>query len=343
MSKFKFYFIAFTASLALFSCHKNDDGVETAPPRDSAEQYATDIDSIETYLKTHYMTVTTVDGLQDIQIDTLLANNPDGHVSIWDNTEYPLRFKTVKNDVRKTNLTDGGSEDTVEYKMYYLILNQGGGVNKPTAVDSTFTSYRGWKLDNEEFDRNKNGVWSTFPVLSSTESSFISGYRQFLTELNPAESVTENGDGTFTFNNAGVGVVFLPSGLGYFNSSRSGIPAYSPLVFTIRLNNVKYRDHEGDGVLAIYEDLNHNGDNYDDDTDGDTVPDFLDLDDDGDLYLTKDEIRKPTGTAGPSWKYPFDPIPNANPALDEPAGIPNCAGDTSSPTRLRKHLDANCH
>ncbi|OYU80552.1 MAG: hypothetical protein CFE23_08685 [Flavobacterium sp. BFFFF1] len=337
MNKFKFYFIAFTASLTLFSCHKNDDGVSIAPPRDSAEQYTTDIDSIETYLKTHYLTVTETDGLQDISIDTLLASNPDGHVSIWDNTEFPLQFKTVKNDVRKTNLVDGASDDAVDYKLYYLILNPGGGENRPTAVDSTFTSYRGWKLDNEEFDRNKNGVWSSFPVLSSTEGSFISGYRQFLSELRPAESVTPNGDGTYTFNNAGVGVVFIPSGLAYFNSSRSGIPAYSPLAFTIRLNTVKYRDHEGDKVLSIYEDLNHNGNNFDDDSDGDNVPDFLDLDDDGDLFLTKDEVRKPTGTPGLSAFYPF------NPGTDEPSGIPSCSGDVTTTTRLRKHLDSSCH
>ncbi|AWA29924.1 hypothetical protein HYN48_07430 [Flavobacterium magnum] len=342
MSKFKFYFIALTASLTLFSCHKNDDGVTIAPPRDRAEQYAADIDSIETYLKTHYMTVTTIDGLQDITIDTLIAG--DGHVSIWDNTEYPLhKDKIVKDDARLSNLTTGGSEDPVSYKMYYLILNQGGGATRPTTVDSTFTSYRGWKLDNEEFDRNKNGIWSTYPVLTTAESGLISGYRQFLTELNPAESVTNNGDGTYTFNNAGVGVVFLPSGLGYFNTARANIPAYSPLIFTIRLNSVKRRDHDLDGVLSVYEDLNNNGDYFDDDTDGDTAPDFIDADDDGDRYYTKEEIRKPAGEAGPSWKYPFDPIPNADPLLSEPAGIPNCAGDTSSPTRLRKHLDPSCH
>ncbi|AWI25813.1 FKBP-type peptidyl-prolyl cis-trans isomerase [Flavobacterium pallidum] len=342
MNKFKFYFIAFTASLTLFSCHKNDDSIKTAPLRDRAAQYTADIDSIETYLKTHYMTVTTIDGLQDIAIDTLIAG--DGHVSIWDNTEYPLvKDKIVTNDVRVSNLTTGDPEDTVPYHMYYVILNQGGGANRPTTVDSTFTSYRGWKLDNKEFDRNKNGIWSTYPIMSTAESALISGYRQFVTLLNPAESVTQNGDGTYTFNNAGVGVVFLPSGLGYFNTARVNIPSYSPLVFTVRLNSVKRRDHDQDGVLSLYEDLNHNGDYFDDDTDGDTVPDFIDIDDDNDHYYTKDEVRKPAGTAGPSWKYPFDPIPNADPLLNEPAGIPNCAGDTSSQTRLRKHLDASCH
>ena len=242
-----------------------------------------------------------------------------------DNTDFPLQFKMVKNDSRVTNLVDGISKDPVEYKMYYLILNQGGGTNKATNVDSTFVSYRGWKLDNDEFDRNDTPFWSSYPALTTAEISLISGFRQFIPLLNPAESTVDNGDGTTSFVNAGVGVVFIPSGLGYYNTSRTGIPAYSPLVFTVRLDKVKYRDHDNDGIWSKNEDLNHNGDNFDDDTDGDNVPDFLDGDDDGDHTLTKFEIVNGQGV-----RYPFE-------AFDQ---IPDCQGNT---TGLKKHLDPSCH
>lgn len=54
--------------------------------------------------------------------------------------------------------------------------------------------------------------------------------------------------------------------------------------FTITLT-----EDDNDGIPAEYEDLNGNGNYYDDDTDGDGLPDFLDADDDGDNVLTINE------------------------------------------------------
>ena len=63
-----------------------------------------------------------------------------------------------------------------------------------------------------------------------------------------------------------------------------------------------------------------------DDTDGDGIPNFLDVDDDGDGYSTKIEIKNPaTGLF-----YPF-------------ADIPSCDGNTTDAARVKKHLDKNCH
>lgn len=356
MNKFRLYFILLFTSVILFSCNKNDDDTKVTPPRDYAEQYLVDIDSIEGYLKTHYITQVEVDGRMDVVIDTFIVNNPDGHVSIWDNTDYPLQSKIIKNDSRSTNFVDGRIEDPVDYKMYYLILNQGGGKSART-TDSTFVSYRGWKLDNEQFDINNTPFWATFPVINSGEISLISGFRQFTALLNAAESRTVADDGTITYHNYGAGVVFLPSGLGYFNSSQSNIPAYSPIVFTVRLHSVRERDHDRDKVFSNFEDLNGDGDPYNDDTDGDNVPDFLDVDDDGDAVLTKTEITKPIGEGIPftglSKYYPFNPIADDPETLDineeEIYGIPSCSAvqdnpdGFTNPARLRKHLDATCN
>lgn len=319
MNKFRLYFILLFTSIILFSCNK-DDGPSITPPREFSEQYAADIDSIEQYLKTHHLVKVEVDGRIDVIIDSIPENNTEGLISIWDNTEFPLKFKIVKNDSRITNLVDGRVNDSVDYKMYYLILNQGGG--KPaTTTDSTFVSYRGWNLENKQFDINNTPFWATFPKITSNEVSLISGFRQFTALLNAAESITipPDGDGTIIYNNYGAGVVFIPSGLGYYNSSTSGISAYSPLVFTVRLHAVRERDHDRDGVHTKYEDLNGDKDPYNDDTDGDSIPDFLDLDDDGDAFLTKSEIKNPAGGT-----YPYEQIP------------------TCTVGGLKVHLDPNC-
>ncbi len=324
MNKFKFYFILLFIALGLFSCNKNDDG-KIAPPRDYSEQYVTDAAAIEEYLKTHSIEKVIIDGLIDVKITKIPDPNTNGLVSIWDNTEFPLKSIIVKNDGRITNLVGGEINDPVEYKLYYIMLNEGGG-NRPATVDSVLTSYRGWRIsDNTEFDRgSSSGMWSTFPVVNSGESAVISGYRQFVSLLKTADGFSVDPDGTVSYVNAGVGVVFIPSGLGYYNNSLPKISAYSNIAFTIRLNRMRTRDHDRDGVLTINEDINGDGNFYNDDTDGDKIPDFLDIDDDNDNYLTSGEIKMDNdGTKN----YPFDQIPN-------------CQGTTGG---LKRHLDPSCH
>lgn len=51
-----------------------------------------------------------------------------------------------------------------------------------------------------------------------------------------------------------------------------------------------FLEDDEDGIPAEMEDLNGNGDLYDDDTDGDGLPNFMDEDDDGDNVLTKTEL-----------------------------------------------------
>lgn len=53
---------------------------------------------------------------------------------------------------------------------------------------------------------------------------------------------------------------------------------------------IAYDQDDNDGVPAELEDLNNNGNLFDDDTDGDGIPNFLDVDDDNDNVLTEIEI-----------------------------------------------------
>lgn len=317
--KFKLYFLLTLTAISLASCHKDDDKIE--PPRDYGVQYVADHDSIKEYLQDHYLTVTEVNGLIDVTVTKITA--PDTQISIWDDS----RLDSIKllNPNRKSNQVDGRVDDPTMYALYYLKLNEGGG-DRPTVTDSVYCSYRGWTLDNEEFDRSDTPFWSTFPALSTNEIALIPGFREVLPKIKGAESAVNNGDGTWSFNNYGAVVAFLPSGLGYFNAVSGGIPAYSPLVFLIRLNQVKYRDHDRDRIPSNYENIkpdNTVAENlFEVDTDGDNIPDFLDIDDDNDTYSTKNEIRITPDT---SEYYPFDLIPN-------------CAG-----ANKKRHLDANCH
>ena len=153
----------------------------------------------------------------------------------------------------------------------------------------------------------------------------------------------------------GAGVMFVPSGLAYYNQIRPLIPSYSPLVFSFKLYDVKRADQDGDGILSMYEDLDGDGIFTDDDTDGDGVPNYLDADDDGDGYFTRTETKKPAAAldplnelySGTALYYPFNPTVD-NPATpdvneSETKGVPSCGGDYDSPTRLRKYLDPSCH
>src|SRR5690606_16944966 len=178
-------------------------------------------------------------------------------------------------------------------------LTQGGGEDKPTFADDILVNYEGFTLDNKVFDNSITPV--TFEL-----SNLIPGWRKVLPDFNTAESFADMGDGTVDFVNKGVGVMFLPSGLGYFANAQTKIPAYSPIVFKFELLQMYQNDFDGDGIPSYLEDLNGDGEftvNYenrndpnDDDTDGKLVngfpyPDYQDPDDDGDGIPTRDEIE----------------------------------------------------
>lgn len=218
---------------------------------------------------------------------------------------------TVKNDVRITNFVNGASADVIDYKLYYVIINEGGG-SFPTQVDSTFVAYKGWDLENEVFDQNNQGIWFTYPQTSAIDPISISGFRQIVTKIKTPANITENtSTGAVTYSNYGTALVFIPSGLAYFSGSIGG-KSYNPIAFQVKLYNKKLNDQDRDRVKSIYEDINGNGNFFDDDTDGDNIPDFLDVDDDGDGVVTKTEIRASASGVLPTTYYDFNDIPLCN-------------------------------
>lgn len=305
----------------LSNCKSNDDN--TAPTiRDRQEVYNENISQIETYLKTHKMVVVDEYNISFEEVEE------GSNESIWNSQTFPLQQTMVKNDTRENNSVSGSSTDIVDYKIYYIVLNQGSGEH-PRTYDNVYTIYSGYTLQNEMFDKNTNGFWSSFPKFGSEAiyTELVSGYRQALTLVKPAASITINPDGTFTAQGAGRVVAFIPSGLAYFNSSRPRLGSYKPLIFDITLLTKKEVDHDGDGLLTKYEDVDQDGNIWNDDTDSDKKPNFLDTDDDADGQLTRKEISYQTTDADGNTTTELYTI-------DE---IPSCAGGT-----LPKHLDPTC-
>lgn len=287
-------------AVTFFACPSDDDSSSDLSLRDYQEVYNENILEIETYLRTNYLVV-------DSDLNATITKIPEGgtQTSIWDQTQYPLQSIIVKNDVRSSFASNAVSKDQVDYKLYYIVLQEGGGTN-PTTIDSTFVSYKGWNLKNEVFDQNNVGMWFSYPDVNQS----ISGFRQILPKIKTATASAINPDGSISYSNYGNILVFIPSGLSYFSTASAFIGAYSPIAFQIKLYANKQRDHDKDRILSKFEDVNNDGNYFLDDTDGDNIPDFLDVDDDGDGKLTKFEIKIPNVT--PNQYYDFANIPICN-------------------------------
>jgi hypothetical protein len=175
------------------------------------------------------------------------------------------------------------NKEDVDHTLYILKILQGQGIEKPRFCDQALLSYEGILLDKTVFD---NALRPVNLDLSST----VKGFSESVSEFNIATNTISNGDGTFIYENYGVGAVFMPSALGYYASPPTqSILQYSPLIFKIKLYDKTELDHDGDGISSFLEDINGNHNLIDDDTDGNTIPDYLDTNDDGDPIQTKDE------------------------------------------------------
>ncbi|MEC4005281.1 hypothetical protein OX283_011495 [Flavobacterium sp. SUN052] len=331
--------------IAIASCSHNST-TETSI-NDYATQYTTDLAAIDDYIDTHYMTF---DANYNVAFDTILPTT--SHLSIRNDTAFQLQDTTV-------------AEDGINYKVYFIKFREGGTLanpgKRPTQVDSVHVSYRGSLLrgTNKQFDIAETPVWFKLQEV-------VTGWAHIIPNFKTGSYTAASGTTPASFSDFGAGVMFLPSGLAYYNYGAGTIPAYAPIIFSFKLYELQYRDQDGDGIkskderkldpaisplirwkenpylsLDYHEDSNGLYDVVFLDTDGDGVANMYDVDDDGDNYLTKAETQKLPADitpASPLAHYPF------NPTSTEPKGIPACGNiDFTSPTRLRKHLDPSCH
>jgi len=275
----------------LFSCSNDDNGgITSVPPRLLSEVVEEDAAALQEYLSTHFYNYEDfenppADFDYRIVLDTIADENAD-KTALIDRPE--LQSITLSVDSEDFNL-DGG--ETVDHTMYFLTAREGSG-GSPTVADSTFLRYDGSLLNGSLFDATSTHIWQYLPFT-------LRGYREGVSRLNTGDEVVVNPDGTTSISNAGAGVMFLPSGLGYFNSAREGIPPYSPLIFKIEVGlYIEDTDYDNDGVPSILEDVDGDGDVTNDNTDEDQerssgllfLANHLDDDDDQDGTPTREEI-----------------------------------------------------
>tara|TARA_B100000989_G_scaffold187680_1_gene141262 strand:- start:585 stop:1565 length:981 start_codon:yes stop_codon:yes gene_type:complete len=277
--KFKVYFFLITILLVGFSCgDDDDDGIIEVPEADRTEQQVIDNDSLVSFLQSNYVDASILTNNPTISFTEIEINQlpDDGELPNPDQNSLLI-------DVVETLTT---TYFDVEYEYYILKINQGGSENSPNFSDKVRVSYEGTLMDNTVFDSSSTPV--DFDLTST-----IAGWGRVLPEFNIAEDFVINSDGTVTYNNPGIGIMFLPSGLGYYSAAAGTVPVYSNLIFKFKVFQSELNDHDFDNVPSHLEDINGDYDLTNDNSDDDTFADFVDSDDDNDGTLTIDEDLEP--------------------------------------------------
>ena len=317
----------------------SDDSYEVVV-RPYSEVYAEDIAKIETFLDTHFYTQ---DANYNVTFAKITADTPSA-TPISDLLDTSANQDDPAKKLKCKIVSAGG----VDHKLYFLKLNEGSGGNtgemQPTRLDSILPAYKGYILNK---DLNNDLSLSVFETKNNADKwlelpGVITAWQQVFPEFKAGDDNPDNTDGTPNFTNFGAGVMFVPSGLAYFNQINEGVRIpYSTLIFSFKLMKVRFKDQDGDKIFSKDE---YGGPTTGTalDSDGDGKPNYIDYDDDNDGKTTFEEIRR---TPGVSRWYPFKGAAVDDPAtldIDERQGIPSCSGDYTSPNRLRRHLDPSC-
>lgn len=286
--KIKNYFVLTLITLFILNSCKKDDGAPVAPiavdatPR--GEQQPIDDTKFQEFFNSHYININELSGNINATINdiNIISESDYNGLSTSEQTNYSL-IDDVKESREREYL-----ETTYQY--YFVPINIGGGEKKPHFCDDAMLNYEGRYLKS---DGMQSDVFdSTSSAIFFDLARFVKGWQFVAPEFNVAETFTTGQDGTVSFSNQGLGVMFIPSGLSYYVSppSGSGIPLYSSLIFKFEIIASKLKDHDNDGIPSYLEDLN--GDwILDENTDGDQLLDYQDNNDDNDSLNTIDEIE----------------------------------------------------
>lgn len=312
--KSKLHIFLFTILLLGLSCGDDgEDDVIVIPEADRTEQQVIDNDSLISFFQTHYINTSTISANPNISLEEIVINSlpDDGVLPNPDDNSLLI-------DLVETNTTTYSETD---YDYYVLKINQGGGVDTPNFSDKVRVSYEGNLMDFTVFD-------SSYSPADFDLTATIAGWGRVLPEFNIATDFNVNGDGTITYNDPGIGIMFIPSGLGYYSAAAGTVPVYSNLIFKFKVFQAEENDHDFDNVPSHLEDIDGNYDLTDDNSDNDSYADFVDSDDDNDGTLTVDEDLEPDSDLEVDRDGDGDPtndIGDGDPTNDDTDGdgIPN--------------------
>lgn len=291
--------------LSILSCNKNDEETPVTPVEAYDVQYKKDLDSIEKFLDNYKLVLG--DSLKIDFVKLPVAGSDD---CIRKSFATQLKSKKV-------------TSNNVDYKVYYLDLNRGiesldlnnnpNGDYRPSNSDAVLVEYKGLLLkhistyddkstfeSNQTFDYNFNPIWFNL-------SSVVAGWREIMPLFNRGAISVPNQNNVISYINSGNGIMFVPSGLAYYNQSTGKIPAYAPLIFSFKLRYIRRNDDDFDGYESKSEEYKYENDtdlgimiwkSKKVDTDGDSYYNYLDQDDDGDGILSKDEKKEDTDGDG---------------------------------------------
>jgi hypothetical protein len=271
----------------LISCKNDDDGSTTIEAEDRTEQQIKDNDSILLYLTTHYYNSSFFESSTDPKYTDIVI------------TELPIdpdtgEYLDMPDSVNNTLLIDAVTTYTTtyvdaDYEYYVLNLNQGGG-EAPNFTDEVRVRYEGSSVNSDGDIFDVIATPADLPLQGNGFTTFgaIRAWQLILPMFNTATGF-ELDNGIVNYNNFGLGVMFVPSGLAYFSGSTTG-SSYDNLMFKFELLQYEIEDHDNDGIPSYLEDLDNNTDVFDDDTDEDGLYDFVDGDDDGDGVSTFNEL-----------------------------------------------------
>lgn len=266
----------------LLAC-SSDDSDKPDPPRDEMEVYQENLQEIEDFLSTHFYYLEENNGVLDYQkvlFDSITGENADQTPLIED--------EALKSKIVETN--------KVDYKVYYLEIRKGNEEEyQPTFADKVAVTYRATNMEGDVFGETVNAEAIDFPQTNHMffNQGKIRGTIAGITEFKGSSGFEENSDGTISYeDDYGIGAVFIPSGLAFFQNTPVNSPLlpYKPFIFSFQLYKAVQMDHDGDGIPSFMEDLEGNENLYQTDTDRDGTPNFLDPDDDGDGIPTREEI-----------------------------------------------------
>jgi len=318
-----------------FSCRKDDDTASTIPDRDRAEVYAEDIVEIENYLSTHFYNyeefISNGDPYSDANDNFKIVFD---EISVENGTENKISLMSmldnsgVSNVLKSKEVEDDSGQ---VYTLYYLVVRPGLG-QSVHALDRAVVSYKGITSDGNSFDGSPIPIPFNLTTFGGS-AGVVDGFKEGLIEFKTSIGFSEDTNGEITYNDHGIGAVFIPSGLGYFSQPLVGIDSYTPIFFTFDLVDRNDTDYDLDNIPSHLEDLNNNQDGYDDDTDGDNLSNFFDNDDDGDGVLTRDEDLEDTDLT-------FDSDGDGDPTNDK-NGDGNPLNDDSDNDGIPNYLDTD--